>query len=292
MDILKKLHREMIPMSAHDCFLVVERTKDYFDYPIHFHPEYELNFVWGAKGVQRIIGDSIEEITANDLVLVGPNLYHVWEQHRCTQRNIREVTVQFHQNLFDENFLNRGIMKPIKDMFARSVHGILFSQDTIKHMAPRLFGISKLDGMDYFLSLLSILYDLAISRNQRLLSTLAVQRQSAEKDHKIQLVHDYADANYERKIALSEVSELVNMSSVSFNRYIKKCTGKTFVEYLNHLRVGYAARWLSENELTISEIAFKSGFHNIANFNRIFKRIKGVTPSVYRRNFSGIKRVL
>lgn len=279
-------------MSSQDCYLVVERTKDFFDYPIHYHPEFELNFVFGAQGVRRVIGDSIEEINDLDLVLVGPNLYHVWEQYRCTKKNIREVTVQFHQDLFDEAFLNRGIMKPIKDMLARSVHGILFSQETIQKMMPRLFRVSKLDGMDYFMELLSMLHDLAISRNQRLLSTLTITTDRLEKNDKIKIVKDHVEENFANKITLAEVSNLTSMSTVSFNRFIKKRTGKTFVEYVNDVRVGHASRWLSEKELSISEVAFLCGFNNIANFNRIFKKRKGVTPTEYRTNFSGIKRVL
>ena len=64
------------------------------------------------------------------------------------------------------------------------------------------------------------------------------------------------------------------MSPVSFNRFIKRRTGKTFIEYVNDTRIGYAARWLIEKELSIAEIAFKCGFNNIANFNRVFKKNK------------------
>jgi len=84
----------------------------------------------------------------------------------------------------------------------------------------------------------------------------------------------------------------MNMSSVSFNRFIKKCTGKTFVEYVNDIRIGYASKWLIERDLSISEIAFMCGFNSIANFNRVFRKNKGSTPTQYRQDFSGIRRVL
>ena len=81
------------------------------------------------------------------------------------------------------------------------------------------------------------------------------------------------------------------MTPISFNRFIKKRTGKTFIEYVNDTRIGYASRWLIEKELSISEIAYLCGF-NIANFNRVFKKAKNCTPSEYRLEFRGIKRVL
>ena len=93
-------------------------------------------------------------------------------------------------------------------------------------------------------------------------------------------------------MTLREVADIMNMSSVSFNRFIKKRTGKTFVEYVNEVRIGYASKWLIERDLSISEIAFMCGFNSIANFNRVFRKNKGSTPSKYRQDFSGIRRVL
>ncbi len=292
MDILKKVHREITPLSNEDSFLVFDRVKNEFDFPVHFHPEFELNFINNCKGVRRIVGDSMEEIEDIELVLVGPNLYHGWETYKCTTKNIHEVTIQFQENLFNEAFLSRSIMKPIKDMFNRSIHGILFSKKTTKEISSRILQVSKLDGIDYFLELMSILYDLANSRNQRLLSTNTFRKENYEHSDNIKKVYDFIQENHSSKITLAEMAELVNMSGVSFNRFIKRHTGKTFVEYLNDVRVGYAARWLIEKDLSVSEIAFVCGFNSIANFNRVFKKCKNRTPSQYREDFIGIKRVL
>ena len=292
MDILKKLHREIVALSPEDSFLVEDRTKEYFDYPIHYHPEMELNFVINGKNVRRIIGDSMEKIDDIDLVLVGPNLHHVWEQYECLNKKIREVTIQFHADLFDEALLNRRVMRPIKEMLDRSSHGILFSKETSLALKDRLLKVSKMGGMDNFMELFSILYDLAISRNQRLLSTLSVQPANFEKSNKIKVLYEYVQKNYSNKITLSEAANLMNMSNVSFNRFIKKRTGKTFVDYLNEVRIGYASKFLVEKDLSISEIAFICGFNSIANFNRVFKKLKSRTPTQYRDDYSGIKRVL
>ena len=291
MEILKKIHRELTPISKEDSFLVFDRVKDHFDYPVHFHPEFEINFIEGGKGLRRIVGDSMEEATDLELVLVGPNLFHGWEQHECPRKQMHEITIQFHNDLFDKSFLKRKIMKPIRDMFERSAHGILFSEPDILPIVPRLHKVSKLEGIDYFLELLSILYDLANSRNQRLLSTTTIYMESFENSDKLKLLYDFVQENYASRITLDEVSELMNMSSVSFNRFIKKRTGKTFVEYVNDVRIGYASRWLIEKDLSISEIAFLCGFNSIANFNRVFRKNKGRTPTQYRQDYSGIKRV-
>jgi AraC-like DNA-binding protein len=292
MSNLKNFYREIPPLSSGDSFLVFDRVKDSFDFPVHYHPEFEINFIQNGKGVKRVVGDNIEEIEDIELVLIGPNLYHGWELNKCENKQIHEITIQFHNDLFDEALLSRRIMTPIRDMFNRAIHGILFSNKIAEELSLRLVKISKLDGMDYFLEIISILYDLANSRNQRLLSTFTVDHDTFEDYDKMKLVYDYVQKNFADKITLDEVSSVASMSSISFNRFIKKRTGKTFVNYINDIRIGYAARWLVEKDLSISEIAFKSGFNNIANFNRSFKAIKKCTPSQYREDFSGLKRIL
>lgn len=292
MSILNKVHREITPLSPEDSFLVFDRVKDGFDFPIHFHPEYELNFISNGKGVNRVVGDSIEEIENIELVLVGSNLHHGWLNNNCENKNIREITIQFHDNLFQEELLSRKIMKPIKEMFDRSVHGILFSEKVSLDILDRIINISKLDSMDYFLELTSILHDLANSRNQRLLSNYTTNRDSFENSDKIKKIYEYVQENFDKKITLTEASELVHMSQVSFNRFMKKRTGKTFVDYVNDVRIGHASIKLIEKDVSISETAFNCGFNNIANFNRVFKKSKKCTPSQYKNDFSGIKRIL
>ncbi len=290
--MIKDSHREITPLAPDDSFQVFDRVKDDFDFPIHFHPEYELNFISNGKGVRRIVGNSIEEISEYELVLLGPNITHCWELHNCKNSNINEITIQFHNDLFDEKMLSRRIFKPIKDMFERSNYGILFSEKTAFEMMDRIKALAKIDSIDYFMELISILQDLATSRNQRILSTYNNQNKNFENSDKIKKVYLFIQENFHRKIILSEISAVVNMSAVSFNRFIKKRTGKTFVDYINDTRISYATRWLIETDLSISEICFKCGFNNIANFNRAFKKSKNTTPSEYREKFEGIKRVL
>ena len=100
----RKPHREVLQLSPHESFIVFDRVKDVFDYPLHYHPELELNFISGGAGVQRVIGDHLEVISDKELVLVGPNLEHSWEHHKCKKKGIHEITLQFSDNLFDKNW--------------------------------------------------------------------------------------------------------------------------------------------------------------------------------------------
>jgi AraC-like DNA-binding protein len=290
-----KYHREITQLTPEDCFIIFDRVKDKFDFPIHFHPDYELNFIYNGKGVRRIVGDHIGEIDEFELVFLGKNLVHCWEIHQCKNSDIREICIHLQSNLLDDNLLNREVFKPIKDMFLRSKNGILFSKETAKTMMPRLVNLSKSSGIDNFLNFISILYDLSVSREQRILSTSLPEKDDYENSSRIKIVHNYIQNNYDKKISLDEISNLVNMTPVSFNRFIKKRTGRTFITYVNDIRISMAARHLLESEFTIGEISYKCGFNNIANFNRIFKQTKKITPSEYRNEFNKVhqgKRIL
>jgi len=205
---------------------------------------------------------------------------------------ILEITVHIQQDLLQEKMLSRRIFKSIKDMFNRSRHGILFSDETTMKIMPRLMVLPKLHGIQYFLEFVSILNDLSGSENQKLLSTQFSEVNDFQNSEQIKKVYEYIHDNFHRKIALEEISQLVNMSPVSFNRFIKKRTGKTFITYVNDTRISYASRFLIETEKSIGEIGYECGFNNIANFNRIFKKSKNCTPSEYRKEFVGMQRVL
>lgn len=286
------IHREITQLSPEDSFLVYERVKDDFDFPVHFHPEYELNFIYKGRGVRRIIGDHSSDIGDVELVLVGPNLIHGWELNKCTCKEIYEITVHIQQDLLDTKMLSRRIFKSIRDMFNRSRHGILFSSEATMEIMPRLMMLPKLHGIKYFLEFVSILHELAGSKDQTLLSNQFSEINDFQNSDRIKKVYEYIQENFHRRISLDEISKLVNMSPVSFNRFIKKRTGKTFISYVNDTRISYASRWLIESEKSIAEISYESGFNNIANFNRIFKTSKKCTPSEFRKEFTGMQRVL
>src|SRR5947209_8981461 len=151
--------REITPLTQGDCFMVFYRTKNSFDFPLHYHDEFELNFIQNAKGAKRIIGDHVDEIDELELVLVGPNLQHGWFNHKLGNTEIKEITIQFHRDLFDEKFLHRNQMAFIRHMFERSLRGILFSAETAQLIMPRLEKLTQKNGFDSVVELLCLLHD-------------------------------------------------------------------------------------------------------------------------------------
>ena len=280
--------REITPLTPGDCFTIFSRVKEKFDFPLHYHDEYELNLIINAKGAKRVVGGHIEVIDDLELVLVGPNVYHAWFTHQCQSKSITEVTIQFHKDLFDDKFLRRNQLSFVKNMIERSQRGILFSPETIAALKDRIYSLNKKSGFDSVLELLSILHDLSISRNMKTLSDSSFSNEQFHyNSRRIEKVFEYMNSHYNMQITLAEVAKIANMPEASFSRFIKKRTGKTFIDSLNEIRLGHASRMLIDTTNTVAEIAYKCGFNNISNFNRIFKRKKFCIPKDFRETYTG-----
>ncbi|MFT3752467.1 MAG: AraC family transcriptional regulator [Paludibacter sp.] len=286
------IFREVTPLSAEDCFVIINRTKTEFSYPVHVHPEYELNFIENAKGAQRVVGDSIEEIDDLELCLIGnENLEHAWMNGHCQSGEIHEITIQFHKDLFLESLLNKRQFHSVAVMLENAKKGVVFSREVISQVKDRLDSLSnKENGFYSVMELLNILYELSVDENSRILSSSSfVKKDDSSDSRRIQKVINYLHENYSKEIHLADVANFVNMSEVSFSRFMKKRTGKNYIEYLNDIRLGIASRYLVDTTKTVGEISFECGFNNLSNFNRIFKKRKGVTPKEFRENYSKMR---
>lgn len=284
--------REITPLTSSDCFTIFSRVKSDFDFPLHSHEELELNFIMNARGAKRIVGDHMAEIEDLELVLVGSNLPHVWQMHKCANTEIREITIQFHKDLFDEKFLRRNQLSFIRNMLERSAKGILFSNDTVQSIMPRLMILNQKHGFDSVLELFSILHDLSISRNMRTLSDATFSNaELSYSSRRIEKAIEYMNLNFQKPITLTEVARLANMTDVSFSRFFKSRTGITFMDSLLEMRLGNASRLLIDTTQSVAEIAYACGFNNISNFNRLFRKKKGCTPKEFRESYSYGNRV-
>lgn len=293
MSLTTKILREITPLTQSDCFSIFSRSKKEFDFPLHFHEEFELNFIKNATGAKRVVGSHVEEIGNTELVLVGPNLQHGWFTNKCKGKIINEITIQFHRDLFEENFLQRNQMSFIRTLLQRSSRGVLFSQATALSIMPRLIQLQQKHGFDSVLELMSILHDLSASRNLRILSDVSFNTETTSyNSRRIENIMKYLNNNFSENITLGDAAKIAGMAEVSLSRFFKLRTGKTFIDTLNEVRLGHATRMLIDTTNSINEIAYKCGFNNISNFNRIFKKKKDSTPKEFRQNYTsnGVRR--
>ncbi|MET0635321.1 MAG: AraC family transcriptional regulator [Chitinophagaceae bacterium] len=283
-----KILREITPLTESDCFIFFTCTRADLDFPLHYHEELEINFFMNASGAKRMVGDHIGELDDFELVLIGSGLQHGWYKHKCVSDDIRQVTIQFHPDLFDRRFLQRHQMGFIRTMFEKSVKGIAFSRETAVAIMPRLLDLPQKQGFDSVIELMSILHDLSTSRHIRTLSdgSFGNNQSVAYNSRRVGSVMQYLQKNFDKKILLSDVAKIAGMTEVALSRFFKLRTGNTFIDTLNEVRLGHASRLLIDSTQSITEIAYKCGFNNISNFNRLFRKKKQCTPKEFRRSYT------
>ena len=283
-----KVIHEITPLMGKDVLYIADRRKSEFTYPIHNHEVYELNFVEHASGVRRIVGDSNEVIGEFDLVLItSPDLEHVWEQNTCVSPDIREITIQFDLDLSDSGMFGRNPFNSMKQMMVEARKGLCFPLHAIMKVYNQLITLSCIKDSFYaFVQFLTILYELSKCDGARTLATSSYAKVETESDsRRVQKVKNYIINNYRDEIRLGKLADLVGMSPSAFSRFFKLRTGRNLSDYIIDLRLGYACRKLVDSTDSISEISYACGFNNMSNFNRIFKKKKGCSPSEFRDNY-------
>ena len=225
--------RERTPLSAEDCFLVMKRKKHGFSYPLHVHTEFELNFLENAAGAIRIVGDSVEEITDLDLVLVAGGTKHAYTNHKYAGSDMNEITIQFHVTLFD-SLINKWHFKTIRDMFDRAACGLVFSREMVEHIQPKLEQLSN-DEPDSFRNLLrlfDILKILSLDDKARKLNAVnTVENFNNIDNDRLEKIMLFLHENYQRQVSLGELASLINMSEASLTRFLKKWTGNFYRQF-------------------------------------------------------------
>lgn len=286
---------EISPLSGKDVLYIADRRKKEFTYPIHQHPVYELNFVERAPGVRRIVGDSNEVIGDYDLVLItSPDLEHVWEQNTCVSEDIREITIQFDIDFSGSSIFDRNPFNSMKRMMVEAQKGLCFPLDAIMKVYRELDTLSSIkDGFYAFMQFLTILYELSKCEGARALSSTSFAKIEVTSDsRRVQKVKTFIDAHYREEIRLAQLSDIAGMSDSSFSRFFKLHTGRNLSDYIIDLRLGHACRQLVDSTNSIAEICYSCGFNNLSNFNRIFRKRKGCSPSEFRENYHKTRIVI
>ena len=270
--------------------MVFDRKKQFFDFPLHYHEVYELNFISGGTGTIRIVGDNKAPINELELVLIGKNLPHCWVDAPPFKYPVHEVTIQFHPELLNENLLQRNQLLPIRKMLEKASRGILFSKETTDSLKEKICQLSTLQGFDSVLAFLYLLHHLSMDSSDTLLASSNYKNSEIVSDNeRLEKTLSFIKNNYEKNITLEETAKKINLCPASFCRYIKKNTGKGFIDNLHEIRLGQVTRLLIESNLSISEISYSCGFNNLSFFNRLFKKKFNCTPKEFREQNYGTK---
>ena len=286
-----KAHIQKVTFSQQSSFVYRVKSDSRFARGWHYHPEYELTYIQQSGG-RRLVGDNIDNYRSGDLVLLGPNLPHSWRSEttvasskRCTRRLHKAIVIQFKESFLGDGFLKSPELMRVAALLERSARGLHITGRTRDEVSGRMLAMRKLTRFDRLIELLRILEILATgAREVRVISkAICVPSPGARSQDRFDRVFAYLHEKYTGKISQPEVAKLLRMSSSGFSRFFRRTTGKTFVEYLGELRISHACNLLIETDLPILEASLQSGFSNLSNFNRKFLKLKGTSPTAYRR---------
>jgi AraC-like DNA-binding protein len=273
-----------IPYGSKSSIKVDYDVMPHFYNTYHTHDELQIMLVIKGQG-SAYIGDKILDFEEGDIYLLGQNLPHVFKDKPSNgDLEIESISIFFLKEFMGNGFLELPESRLLGTLIEESKRGIQIEGQLLENITENIWNIYNSDGLNRLLMLVDSLEQIAQSEDVSFISSPGYHKPKRLVDgQKINDVFDFMLANYSREVKLEEIAEIAHMSATAFCRYFKHHTRKTYSRFLNEIRVGQACKMLVDDKLSISNICYDSGFKNISNFNRQFKKISGFTPSEYQK---------
>ncbi|TXE06454.1 AraC family transcriptional regulator [Algoriphagus aquimarinus] len=286
-----KAHFHKVAIEPAKSFNIRLDQKPNFGTLWHYHPELELHYIIKGEGTQYI-GDSVSNFKNGDMVLLGENLPHTW---RCKEEYFKEnntldvcaYVLQFHPTFLGQEFLQLPEAQAIPALFEKAKQGLVISGNTKLKVAELLQQLEQATDLNRIILLLEIIEILSETDEYQTISPSYAfsHLTNLSEMHRLEKIYSFVLANYRGEINLSEIASLSNLSTSSFCRYFRTMTNKTFFEFVIEIRISNACRELIQNQLTTQAICYESGFNTLSNFYRHFKKVKGMTPFEYKKQY-------
>lgn len=289
---MKNIMNEKLAISESDPIRARFYDYDHFKYPWHFHSEYEIMYVKKGEG-KCFIGDNIVPYRDGDIILFGSNLPHYMCSDEKYKREDNTLRTQGTIIQFEYDFMRHSVtyypqFVKIRRLLSEAARGVKLSAHTSEMTARLLDEMPLGSGIRQITDILLLLHEMAETKSRSLLcSRRYAESLSTFTDSRIDKITSYVNSNYNKKIKLSEVASLAAMNTSAFCRFFKEKTSRSFIQYVQELRIGYACKLLLTDELTISRISSECGFETTTHFNRTFKRVTGLNPTSYKKNMLG-----
>lgn len=248
---------------------------------LHQHVEIQISYIVSGEG-SLIIGDTINHYQSGDIMIIDGNLPHVFKSD-YHEKESHMLSLFFTKDAFGSSFFQLPEMHDLKPFFKRCKHGfkVTSKQKAIRKVFLKIEHVSKLN---QFMGLMEILKLSSSCKYSSLSSFVYNKAYSDNEGERMRNVIEYTLKHYKTAIDLNTISEVANMTKNAFCKYFKKRTNKTYIQFLNDIRVEEAYKLLqTTSDLSIATIAELTGFNNISNFNRRFKSIKNMSPSKVKK---------
>ncbi|HTM97203.1 MAG TPA: AraC family transcriptional regulator [Pedobacter sp.] len=264
----------------------------YFSTEFHFHEECQLVYVIESEG-KRIVGDSIEHFEREELIFLGPNIPHVWHNDQAyfmqnmDKPSAKSISVFFDAEKLMALLIHFGDFKKLEAVIVKAQRGMKFYGKTKTLLRNLIYEITQETGdFSRMILLANILRLLSTTNEYELLSGAGYVNNYQLKDNdRMDKVFKYVFDNFASEMKLETIADLVGMNKQAFCRFFKSRTQKTFIQFVNEVKIGQACKLIANKDMQIGNVALACGFQTISNFNKFFKLMKGVTPNAYRKTF-------
>jgi AraC-like DNA-binding protein len=282
-----KLLVQKLPLSERTSFVARTYRTPEFEVPWHQHVEYELILFTEGCGL-GFIGNHVGRFESGDIYFLGPNLPHTFQKLESNLLT-SAIVVQFREDLLGNNFVLLPECYQIMKLFKKSMQGLKIEGNCRTLLQPLIKELETLRGFQRIIRLCECLNLIEKRDEFKCLSTQTIVPLNYKDQKRIDEIFQFTIDSFKEPISLSDVAKVVCLSVPAFCNYFKKSTKKTYVYFLNEIRIDYACRSLIDTELTILNICYKSGYNTLANFNKQFLKIKKMTPSQYRKHYKELE---
>lgn len=276
------LNRRVTPNSS---VSITHLRDDHFVKLFHYHEQIEIVAIIKSTGT-RFVGDSISEFEPGEIVVIGENLPHMWQNSPSYfeadgHQTAEAITIHLGVDFMANGVINLPENSSIKSLIDNSIRGVLFKKNPV--IFEKFLALNQQKGYERFLRILEILNDLGVNKNyESMASDGFMERIANAQKSRIYQVHKYIMNNFKNDVSLTQLADIANMNASAFSRYFKKVQGTTLVNYINNIKIGYACKLLLNENLSIIEVCYQSGFKNVSNFNKQFRKKYSMSPREYR----------
>lgn len=273
---------ELPEVENHSFFFIDQRVEISLEAKLHRHGAWELYYVQQGHGT-RMAGDTLQPFTAGDVALIPPSMLHRWEyapDSADTDGCIRYLMVAFSHSLVERCMEVFPELRNRLVSIVFPVDALKFGPDSSRVIRRTLLRMNDMDDLGRLCEMFRLLPFIFTSSDH----TFAGKPVNMERDvRRMQQISTYVMAHYVHAISLDEIAAEVNMNRSAFCSYFKRRKGMTFSQFVTQYRLNTACELLKHSHKQVSEICFTVGFNDVPHFNRIFKKLKGVTPQEYRK---------
>jgi AraC-like DNA-binding protein len=257
----------------------------------HYHPQVELHYIVKGEGI-RFIADNVSNFSAGELIFLGENVPHCWrsgEEYLDTENSpgVEVIVLQFLPDCLGKHLFNLPEAYMLSKLFEKARSGMLINGKAKAKIVTLMQQLLNESGLGCIITLVEILKELSETDQYKPItfSKNALYLCTTDEGTRFNNICHHTLKNFRREVSLSEIASVGNLSTTSFCRYFKMMTNKNYIQFITQIRVNHACKLIIEDRLSTPTICFESGFYNLSNFYRHFKKHTGMTPLVYRNTY-------